>query len=164
FGSVTDSSATDWSKSHYGLSTQAFSKDIAEILLAPVDEMDVEMKPDGLIYLPEIKYRRVLNKAFGPGAWGLSPRSETNVGRKVVSREYALVAREGKPCLLYDLHAADMQAIAHGEQESSWSLRYPDRLRGLQKQHAYGVLEGLGYRNRTMGPPFHPRVQGKVLR
>jgi Mitochondrial genome maintenance MGM101 len=46
---------------------------------------------DGLIYLPEIKYRRVLNKAFGPGGWGLAPRSETNVGLKMVSREYALV-------------------------------------------------------------------------
>jgi hypothetical protein len=103
---------TDWSKSYHGLSTQAFSKDIADILLAPVDPMDVEMKPglsppppniaflethspptDGLAYLPEIKYRRVLNKAFGPGAWGLAPRSETNVGPKIVSREYALVCQ-----------------------------------------------------------------------
>lgn len=48
-------------------------------------------RADGLIYLPEIKYRRILNKAFGPGGWGLAPRSETNVGPKVVSREYALV-------------------------------------------------------------------------
>ena len=46
---------------------------------------------DGLIYLPEIKYRRILNRAFGPGGWGLAPRSETNVSSKVVSREYALV-------------------------------------------------------------------------
>ena len=46
---------------------------------------------DGLIYLPEIKYRRILNKAFGPGGWGLAPRSETNVSSRVVSREYALV-------------------------------------------------------------------------
>lgn len=46
---------------------------------------------DGLLYLPEIKYRRVLNKAFGPGGWGLAPRGETHVGPKNVSREYALV-------------------------------------------------------------------------
>ncbi len=44
-----------------------------------------------MIYLPEIKYRRILNKAFGPGGWGLAPRSETHVGPKVVSREYGLV-------------------------------------------------------------------------
>ncbi|KAF7966813.1 hypothetical protein HWV62_36985, partial [Athelia sp. TMB] len=74
---------TDWSKSYHGLSSQAFSKDVADVLLAPLDPLDVEMKPDGLIYLPEIKYRRVLNKAFGPGGWGLAPRSETNVGPKI---------------------------------------------------------------------------------
>jgi Mitochondrial genome maintenance MGM101 len=38
---------TDWSKSYFGLSTQAFSKDIVDILLAPVDPLDVEMKPGG---------------------------------------------------------------------------------------------------------------------
>lgn len=36
---------TDWSKSYHGLSSQAFSKEIAEILLAPIDPLDVEMKP-----------------------------------------------------------------------------------------------------------------------
>lgn len=46
---------------------------------------------DGIIYLPEIKYRRILNKAFGPGGWGLAPRGETIVTEKAVTREYALV-------------------------------------------------------------------------
>lgn len=109
--SVSEPGVTDWSRSYYGLSVEPFSKDVAEVLLAPLEPMDVEVKPgsssfftllhscrsryclflDGLIYLPEIKYRRILNKAFGPGGWGLAPRSETNVGPKIVSREYALV-------------------------------------------------------------------------
>ncbi|KAG6861978.1 hypothetical protein C0995_009162 [Termitomyces sp. Mi166 len=97
--------ATDWSKSYLGLATQPFPKEVSDILMAPVDPMDIEMKPDGLIYLPEIKYRRVLNKAFGPGGWGLAPRSETNVGPRIVSREYALVC-QGR-----------LVAIARGEQE-----------------------------------------------
>lgn len=42
---------TDWSKSYFGLSTQAFSKDIADILLAPIDPMDVEMKPGAWVSL-----------------------------------------------------------------------------------------------------------------
>jgi hypothetical protein len=42
---------TDWSKSYHGLSEQAFSKDIAEILLAPIDPMDIEMKPGVFNYL-----------------------------------------------------------------------------------------------------------------
>ncbi|KAF8324825.1 mitochondrial genome maintenance MGM101 [Amanita rubescens] len=72
-GNMNGESHYDWSKSYFGLSTQAFPKDIADVLLAPIDSMDIEIKPDGLIYLPEIKYRRILNKA--------------------VCREYALVCQ-----------------------------------------------------------------------
>lgn len=36
---------TDWSRSYAGLSTEPFPKDVAEILMAPVDPMDVEIKP-----------------------------------------------------------------------------------------------------------------------
>jgi hypothetical protein len=43
------------------------------------------------LYLPEIKYRRTLNEAFGPGGWGLAPRGETTVGPRIVSREWGLV-------------------------------------------------------------------------
>ena len=32
----------------------------------------------GLIYLPEIKYRRILNQAFGPGGWALMPYGEVS--------------------------------------------------------------------------------------
>ena len=40
-----DGSSTDWSKSYYGLSSQPFAKDIAEILEKPLDPADIEMKP-----------------------------------------------------------------------------------------------------------------------
>lgn len=81
----------DWSSSFHGLSTVSFSPETAAILMRPLDPMDVEVKPDGILYLPEIKYRRILNQAFGPGGWGLAPRGETVVGDKVVTREYALI-------------------------------------------------------------------------
>ncbi len=82
----------DWARSFHGLSTQPFSKEAAEVLLQPIPVEDIEVKPDGIVYLPEIKYRRILNKAFGPGGWGLAPRSETIITEKSVTREYALVA------------------------------------------------------------------------
>jgi hypothetical protein len=82
---------TDWSSSFSGLSEAPFKKQVAEVLMAPLDHNDIEIKPDGILYLPEIKYRRVLNRAFGPGGWGLAPRSDTRVEGKQVSREYALV-------------------------------------------------------------------------
>ncbi len=87
-----DPSQVDWTRSFHGLSVEPFSKEAAAVLLAPLDAEDIEIKPDGIVYLPEIKYRRILNKAFGPGAWGLAPRGETIVTDKSVTREYALLA------------------------------------------------------------------------
>jgi hypothetical protein len=46
---------------------------------------------DGMIYLPEIKYRRVLNRAFGPGGWGLAPRGPHSILGRTLTREYALI-------------------------------------------------------------------------
>lgn len=83
--------AIDWTQSYHGLGTSAFAAETAATLQAPVDPEDVEVKPDGIIYLPEIKYRRILNAAFGPGAWGLAPRGQLTVHEKLVTREYALV-------------------------------------------------------------------------
>jgi hypothetical protein len=36
---------TDWSKSYQGLSQQPFPSEVADILMAPIDPMDIEMKP-----------------------------------------------------------------------------------------------------------------------
>lgn len=44
-----DGLSTDWSKSYHGLSSQAFAKEVAEVLLAPLDPLDVEMKPGALL-------------------------------------------------------------------------------------------------------------------
>ena len=81
----------DWTRSFHGLSAAPFPKEAADILLAETNPEEVEIKPDGIVYLPEIKYRRILNRAFGPGGWGLVPRSESIVTPKTVTREYALV-------------------------------------------------------------------------
>ena len=45
FGNGIGEVQNDWSKSYHGLSAVAFSKDIADILQAPVDPLDIEMKP-----------------------------------------------------------------------------------------------------------------------
>lgn len=106
---VGEAGELDWSTSFAGLGQRAFPKEVGEALLKPLAPADVEVKPgepahssnnrysssfhiDGLLYLPEIKYRRTLNLAFGPGGWGLAPRGETNVGPRIVSREWGLIA------------------------------------------------------------------------
>ncbi|KAK0616518.1 mitochondrial genome maintenance MGM101-domain-containing protein [Immersiella caudata] len=81
----------NWASSFHGLSTMPFPPETAAVLMKPLDPRDVEIKPDGIIYLPEIKYRRILNQAFGPGGWGLAPRGELVIAEKLVTREYALV-------------------------------------------------------------------------
>ena len=83
----------DWTRSYHGLGNAAFSPETSETLLAPIEPDDVEVKPDGIVYLPEIKYRRILNKAFGPGGWGLAPRGESIVTGKLITREYGLVVQ-----------------------------------------------------------------------
>lgn len=85
--------AIDWTRSFHGLGGGAFTPEQQEILLASIAPDDVEVKPDGLLYLPEIKYRRILNRTFGPGAWGLAPRGESIVTGKLITREYGLIVQ-----------------------------------------------------------------------
>ncbi|KAG5937785.1 hypothetical protein E4U59_004186 [Claviceps monticola] len=83
--------APDWTNSFYGISTKPVSKEQYKNLVAPLDVADIEVKPDGILYLPEIKYRRKLNETFGPMGWGLIPKGEAVVGSSIVTREYALI-------------------------------------------------------------------------
>lgn len=55
------------------ISKSAFKQAEIDVILANVEDNEVEIRPDGLIYYPGIHYRNRLNKAFGPGAWALLP-------------------------------------------------------------------------------------------
>jgi genome maintenance protein MGM101 len=81
----------DWVRSFHGISEQPFSERAADILSRPLNVADIEVKPDGIVYLPEIKYRRILNAAFGPGGWAMVPRGDPIVRERIVTREYALI-------------------------------------------------------------------------
>jgi len=144
-----DNGTSDWSKSYYGLSVEAFPREIAEILLAPIDHLDIEIKPDGLLYLPEIKYRRILNKAFGPGAWGLAPRTETNVGPKIVSREYALVC-QGR-----------LVGIARGENEYFDPSGIPTAAEGCKSNALMRCCKDLGIASELWDPRFIREFKAK---
>ena len=61
---------------YQGISSSPFPSEVVNVLTAPLSEEDVEIKLDGLLFLPEIKYRRVLNRAFGPGGWALMPMGD----------------------------------------------------------------------------------------
>lgn len=50
------------------------TQEAANILTAPINVDDIEIRPDGLIYMPQAEVRNILNKAFRPGNW----RTEIN--------------------------------------------------------------------------------------
>ncbi|MCJ1403230.1 hypothetical protein MMC11_006453 [Xylographa trunciseda] len=132
----------DWSRSFHGLSTQPFSKEAADILLQAIPPSDVEVKPDGIIYLPEIKYRRLLNKAFGPGAWGLAPRGETIVTAKAVTREYALVV------------LGRLVSVARGEQDYFSPEGIPTAAEGCKSNALMRCCKDLGVASELWDPVY----------
>ncbi|KID67738.1 mgm101, partial [Metarhizium hybridum] len=83
--------AVDWANSFHGISSRPVTEEQFRALMAPLAIKDIEVKPDGVVYLPEIKYRRRLNEAFGPMGWGMIPKGDAVVGNSIVTREYALI-------------------------------------------------------------------------
>ncbi|KAL9044509.1 MAG: hypothetical protein Q9214_002356 [Letrouitia sp. 1 TL-2023] len=132
----------DWARSFHGLSSEAFSKEASQTLLAPIELDDIEVKPDGIVYLPEIKYRRILNKAFGPGAWGLAPRGETIVTAKAVTREYALVA------------LGRLVSVARGEQDYFSPDGIPTAAEGCKSNALMRCCKDIGIASELWDPRF----------
>lgn len=75
---------------YHGVSGRRVSEDQERVLTDPVLDDDLDILPTGEIYLSQIGYRRRLNKAFGPGAWALVPRSAIKLMGDLMAREYAL--------------------------------------------------------------------------
>lgn len=132
----------DWTTSFKGLSERPFEREVADALLKPLDASDVEIKPDGLLYLPEIKYRRTLNAAFGPGGWGMAPRGETHIGPRIVSREWGLV------CL------GRLVAIARGEQEYFDPSGIPTATEACKSNALMRCCKDLGIASELWDPRF----------
>ncbi|KAI5815221.1 mitochondrial genome maintenance protein mgm101 [Pyronema omphalodes] len=134
--------SVDWSKSFDGLSREPFEQRIQDILMEPVNPDDIEMKSDGIIYLPEIKYRRILNRAFGPGGWGLAPRGETIVTERLVTREYALVCH------------GRLVGIARGEQQYFNPDGIPTATEGCKSNALMRCCKDLGIASELWDPKF----------
>ncbi|PGH01579.1 hypothetical protein GX51_05144 [Blastomyces parvus] len=142
----------DWTRSFHGLSAQPFSKEAAEVLQQELNPEDVEIKPDGIVYLPEIKYRRILNKAFGPGGWGLAPRGESIVTAKTVTREYALVAH------------GRLVSVARGEQDYFSPDGIPTATEGCKSNAMMRCCKDLGVASELWDPRWIRKFKAKYAR
>lgn len=58
-----------------GMATAPFPDETRRVLAEAVNPRDVEIKPDGIVFLPGVAYRRILTRAFGAGGWAIAPRS-----------------------------------------------------------------------------------------
>ncbi|KAH3666160.1 hypothetical protein OGAPHI_004349 [Ogataea philodendri] len=146
-------SSHNWSETFHGLANQAFPKESQKILSDPLPDDDIEITPDGLLYLPEIKYRRILNRAFGPGAWGLAPRSETLVSKSgmggLLTREYGLV--------IY----GRLVSIARGEQTFFSEKGIPTATEGCKSNALMRCCKDLGIASELWDPRFIKKFKKK---
>lgn len=136
------SSDVDWSVSFRGLGSSPFEEKVQAELSKPLSSDDIEVKPDGLVYLPEIKYRRILNKAFGAGGWGLVPRSDTIVTAKLVTREYALICH------------GQLVSISRGEQDYFNESGIPTATEGCKSNALMRCCKDLGIGSELWDPVF----------
>lgn len=75
-----------------GMATAPFADTVVAALVAPIPEEAVEVKPDGIVYLPGVFYRQRLTQAFGPGGWALAPRGPARTLGNLVTYSGALYA------------------------------------------------------------------------
>lgn len=140
--SAVPSHEIDWYNSWYGLGSRPFDEKVQETLQHVLQPKDIEIKPDGLLYLPEIKYRRILNKAFGPGGWGLVPRSETIVTANLVTREYGLICH------------GQLVGVARGEQDYFNETGIPTATEGCKSNALMRCCKDLGIGSELWDPVF----------
>ncbi|KAG1637735.1 hypothetical protein G6F45_000336 [Rhizopus arrhizus] len=104
---------------------------------------------DGLLYLPEIKYRRILNRAFGPGGWGLAPRGEHTISPKNISREYALIC------------GGRFVSQARGEQDFFDVSGLPTAAEGCKSNALMRCCKDLGVASELWDPVFIRKFKKK---
>lgn len=80
-------------KGYAGVATLSLSDAHRATLAALLSDEEHDILPTGEVYVPQVHYRRKLNKVFGPGGWALVPRGGYVKQGKTLCREYALVAQ-----------------------------------------------------------------------
>ena len=71
-----------------GISDKPFPQEAQQVLMAPVQPVEVEIRPDGIVYLPQVFYRRRLTRALGAGAWALKPEARPHIDQEAAKVYY----------------------------------------------------------------------------
>lgn len=54
-----------------GISEAPYPQETQDVLNGSIDADKVQIKPDGILYYPQVEYRKLLRKAFGGGGWAI---------------------------------------------------------------------------------------------
>lgn len=115
-----------------------------EVLFAPVNDADVEIRPDGLVYLPWMEYAGRLRDAFGC-EWALIPQGLPKIQGQFVMWGFHFIIR-GK-----------LMAYAIGQQEYSSAnsrMTWGDACEGAKSNALMRVCKGIGVSLELWQPSF----------
>ena len=115
-----------------GAASGAFPAEANAVLTAGVNPEEVEVKPNGIVYLPGVSYRRILIRAFGAGAWALLPRGPARTMGEIVIYHGAL----------YILGRFVSEAV--GECETRGGMSYASSLEGARTDCLTRCCKDLG--------------------
>jgi len=73
-----------------GVSTHEFNDKQKDILATNIPSEDIDILPTGEVFVSQVRYRRILNAAFGPGAWAIIPTSKPTLSGNTIICGYAM--------------------------------------------------------------------------
>ncbi|KWU42607.1 mitochondrial genome maintenance protein MGM101, partial [Rhodotorula sp. JG-1b] len=132
----------DWTTAWNGLGTAVISREQAQMLMRPLMAEEIQIKPDGLLYLPEILYRRILNTTLGPGQWGLVPRGPETIQKGILTREWGLVV------------GGRLVSVARGEQQYFDPSGLPTAAEACKSNALMRCCKDLGIAGELWDPTF----------
>ncbi len=115
-----------------------------KILFAPVDPESVEIRPDGLVYLPWMNYVERLRDAFGIG-WAIIPKDMPKLQQNHMYWPFYLMI-QGK-----------LAGFAIGEQEyqpNNRNMSYSDASEGAKSNALMRLCKGIGISLELWKPSF----------
>lgn len=119
--------------------TLDIDEDALKVLQEALDPNDVQIRPDGLVYLPWTFYNKRLNRAFGILKWGLVPQGAPQVKDM------------GNSTLVVWLHWLVVKGVpismAGGEttyQPSNYTMSYGDAMEGARSSSLSRNCKNLG--------------------
>ncbi len=116
----------------------------AEILYATVDQESIEIRPDGLIYLPWMEYVTRLRQAFGM-SWAHIPQGQPAIRDNHVMWGFWLII-QGKP---YSFSVGDQEYIP-----TNRTMSYGDALEGAKSNALMRNCKSLGISLELWKPSF----------